>query len=270
MALEVALGDGGHAVVLLDEPTRGMDRAHKDALAAADPRPAGRGGGHPRHRVRGRVRRSSGAAGGGRGDRRRHARGGARGRLALLDRRGPRDRRRRAAARRRRHSAGRRSWRDELARRFLLGPGRGDPGRLLLVRAHAPAGAGGGNGGGARGAGGGGAAGLRADPQRQAHHRHRAVRRLRARSDPRLHGRRDHRAGVQPVLRPGPVDGLADGGLGRRRRGRRARRPSVAGARAIAPRAGRSSAAWPAWPSAPSWTSTSGPSPTPTTQGAIS
>jgi energy-coupling factor transport system ATP-binding protein len=34
LALEVALGDGGHAVVLLDEPTRGMDRAHKDALAA--------------------------------------------------------------------------------------------------------------------------------------------------------------------------------------------------------------------------------------------
>jgi energy-coupling factor transport system ATP-binding protein len=29
----VALGDGGHAVVLLDEPTRGMDRGHKDALA---------------------------------------------------------------------------------------------------------------------------------------------------------------------------------------------------------------------------------------------
>jgi energy-coupling factor transporter ATP-binding protein EcfA2 len=33
LALEVALGDGGHAAVLLDEPTRGMDRAHKDALA---------------------------------------------------------------------------------------------------------------------------------------------------------------------------------------------------------------------------------------------
>ncbi len=34
LALEVALGGGGHAAVLLDEPTRGMDRAHKDALAA--------------------------------------------------------------------------------------------------------------------------------------------------------------------------------------------------------------------------------------------
>ncbi|MDQ3767905.1 MAG: ATP-binding cassette domain-containing protein, partial [Actinomycetota bacterium] len=33
LALEVALGGGGHAAVLLDEPTRGMDRPHKDALA---------------------------------------------------------------------------------------------------------------------------------------------------------------------------------------------------------------------------------------------
>ncbi len=33
LALEVALGDGEHAAVLLDEPTRGMDRAHKDSLA---------------------------------------------------------------------------------------------------------------------------------------------------------------------------------------------------------------------------------------------
>jgi len=34
LALEVALGGGGHSAVLLDEPTRGMDRPHKDALAA--------------------------------------------------------------------------------------------------------------------------------------------------------------------------------------------------------------------------------------------
>jgi energy-coupling factor transporter ATP-binding protein EcfA2 len=33
LALEVALGDGGQAAVLLDEPTRGMDRPHKQALA---------------------------------------------------------------------------------------------------------------------------------------------------------------------------------------------------------------------------------------------
>jgi energy-coupling factor transport system ATP-binding protein len=35
LALEVVLaGDARNAVVLLDEPTRGMDRLHKDALAA--------------------------------------------------------------------------------------------------------------------------------------------------------------------------------------------------------------------------------------------
>jgi energy-coupling factor transport system ATP-binding protein len=34
LALEVALGTGAHGAVLLDEPTRGMDHAHKDALAA--------------------------------------------------------------------------------------------------------------------------------------------------------------------------------------------------------------------------------------------
>src|SRR5215207_7163667 len=34
LALEVVLGGGDPAVVLLDEPTRGMDRIHKDALAA--------------------------------------------------------------------------------------------------------------------------------------------------------------------------------------------------------------------------------------------
>jgi energy-coupling factor transporter ATP-binding protein EcfA2 len=33
LALEVALGDGRHAAVLLDEPTRGMDRPHERALA---------------------------------------------------------------------------------------------------------------------------------------------------------------------------------------------------------------------------------------------
>jgi energy-coupling factor transport system ATP-binding protein len=34
LALEVVLGGGDPAVVLLDEPTRGMDRIHKDGLAA--------------------------------------------------------------------------------------------------------------------------------------------------------------------------------------------------------------------------------------------
>ena len=66
------------AAVLLDEPTRGMDRAHKDALARRCSELAARrrrgGGGHARHRVRGHVRRPRGAARPGRGDRRRLAR----------------------------------------------------------------------------------------------------------------------------------------------------------------------------------------------------
>ena len=44
---------------------------------------------------------------------------------------------------------------------------------------------------------------------------------LRARRGARLRGGRDHRAGVEHLPRPGPVDGVADGGVGRRRRGRR-------------------------------------------------
>ncbi len=34
LALEVVLAGGAQAAVLLDEPTRGMDRHHKDELAA--------------------------------------------------------------------------------------------------------------------------------------------------------------------------------------------------------------------------------------------
>ena len=67
LALEVALAGGPCAAVLLDEPTRGMDRAHKLALAQRIARLAargrGRGGGHARHRVRGRVRHPRGADG---------------------------------------------------------------------------------------------------------------------------------------------------------------------------------------------------------------
>ncbi len=76
-------------------------------------------------------------------------------------------------------------------------------------------------GGGAGRAGGGRAARLRGGPQREAHHRHRAVRGLRARRRARVRGRRDHRAGVEHLPRPGAVDRVADGGVGRRRRGGR-------------------------------------------------
>ena len=103
LALEVVLAGGPHAAVLLDEPTRGMDRAHKDGLAEriarAGRRGRGRGRGHPRHRVRRLVRRPRRPARPGRGDRRRPARRGARRRPPLLDRGRARDRRRRAASR---------------------------------------------------------------------------------------------------------------------------------------------------------------------------
>ena len=90
LALEIVLDGDAPAAVCLDEPTRGMDRPRKDALALAARRHRGRRLGghrrHARHRVRGRPRRSRRPDGGGRSDRRRHARRGARRRLALRDR----------------------------------------------------------------------------------------------------------------------------------------------------------------------------------------
>ncbi len=63
LALEVVLGGGPCAVVCLDEPTRGMDRSQKDALAvrlAAARRRRRRGArGHARHRVRRATSRSA-------------------------------------------------------------------------------------------------------------------------------------------------------------------------------------------------------------------
>ncbi len=78
------------AAVLLDEPTRGMDRARKDDLAAlaAELVRGGRGGRrrHARRRVRRRVRRPGGADGPRRGRRRRPRARAAGRRLVLLDR----------------------------------------------------------------------------------------------------------------------------------------------------------------------------------------
>ena len=51
-------------------------------------------------------------------------------------------------------------------------------------------------------------------PNVVADHRHRAVRRLRARRGAGLRGRRARRAGLQLLARPGAVDAVADGGLG--------------------------------------------------------
>ena len=90
--------------------------------------------------------------------------------------------------------------------------GRG--GRPGLVRARAPALARPGAGGRAGGACGGGPAGLRGDPEREAHHGHRALRRLRAGRGAGLRGGGDRGAGVERLPLPGPVDGVADGGMG--------------------------------------------------------
>ncbi len=55
---------------------------------------------------------------------------------------------------------------------------------------------------------------LRRIPQRQADHRHRRLRRLRPRSGARLRRRRPRWPGLELLVRPGPVDPVADGGVG--------------------------------------------------------
>ena len=67
---------------------------------------------------------------------------------------------------------------------------------------------------------------VRAAAERQADDRHRAADGLRARRRARLRRRRGRRARVEPVLRPGSVDPVADGRLGRRGAVRRGARPA--------------------------------------------
>ena len=71
-----------------------------------------------------------------------------------------------------------------------------------------------------------------------------------ARRRARLRGRRGRRARVEPLLRPGAVDAVADGRLGRRRAARRAARARRGRARARPRRARRRLRASPASPSA--------------------
>ena len=119
LALAIVLHGERPAVVCLDEPTRGMDRRHKDALTALLERLAAAGHGRDRRdarrRVRRRVRRAHRAARRRSPGRRRADRRGARGRLVLRHADGAHPRRRRAAARGRRRAAaagggGRMSW----------------------------------------------------------------------------------------------------------------------------------------------------------------
>ena len=133
----------GRAVVCLDEPTRGMDRAHKDALVGLIARLAEQGSAvdrrHARRRVRRRVRHPHRAARRRPARRRRADRRGARGRLVLRDADRADPGRRGAPARRRRRAAaagggGRMSW--VLASFLLLGLALAAG--LRLVRAEPP------------------------------------------------------------------------------------------------------------------------------------
>jgi hypothetical protein len=121
-----------------------------------------------------------------------------------------------------------------LAARLVLRPRHRDRGRVRLVRALAslrPGARPGGHHGRARRAR---ADRLRAAAQRQADDGHRADLRRGVGRRPGLRGRRAGRADLEPLLRPGPVDPVADGGLGRgRHRGRAAapRHPRTPGPR---------------------------------------
>ena len=133
LALAIVLQGEPPAVVCLDEPTRGMDRAHKQVLAAHLRELAGAGErgarGHPRRGVRRRVGRADGPArrrrtGGRRADERRARRG-----LVLRDADRAHPRRRRAAARRGRGGhprgaprRGRAGWRRRARRRRVVHP----------------------------------------------------------------------------------------------------------------------------------------------------
>ena len=220
-ALQLVL-DADAELLLLDEPTRGMDPAPARRARGAAAR-AHLHRRHPRRRVRGGVRHPRDPArrrppGGRRGAAR-----GARRRLVLRHPGRARARRRGRRAdpgRGRRGDPEARSAHD-LDRRLDARPRRRAPGRLRLVRAHPPDDARDRARGHAGGDGRARAGRVRGAAQRQADDRHRADRRLRARRRARVHGRRRRRARLQPVLRPGPVDAVADGGLGRRRAVRR-------------------------------------------------
>ena len=140
----------------------------------------------------------------------------------------------RCSRRRARHSArdggARMSWQARQRADRLAGRRRGHP----LVREPPPereAGRAGRRAGRARRRG---ARAVRGRAERAGHDRRRAAVGLRARARARLHGRRARRARLEPVPRPGAVDALADGRVGRGRARRRAAR--------IASRAGGSAA----------------------------
>ena len=88
-----------------------------------------------------------------------------------------------------------------------------------------------------------GAGAVRRRAERAGHDRRRAAVGLRPRARARVHGRRARRAGLEPLPRPGAVDALADGRVGRGRARRRAARIGLRGRAARPLAAGRSCAA---------------------------
>ena len=268
LALEVVLAGEPASVVLLDEPTRGMDRIHKDELAARTRELAERGAavmvathdtefaasladrivllgqgvviadGSPHEVLAGGRHFSTEVA---------RVTGGA----ALLPDEGARVL---ASARRAAGGGGAMSW--QASSLALLGARA--RGRLRLVRAREASRAGARGGGRARRTGGGGPARLRGLPEREADHRHRALRRLRARRGARLRGWRGDRDRVEHLSLPGALDRVADGRLGGRGRGRRGARQAASRPRAEPIHAGCACAGWPVCYLVPGWTSTSG------------
>ena len=122
---------------------------------------------------------------------------------------------------------------NELGRRLAARPRPRAGRRLRVVRADASHLAGARAGGDARRARRAGPDRVRAAAERQADHRHRAAHGLLARRRARVRGRGGRGARQQRVLRPGPVDAVADVRVGRDRGRRRdARQGRRAGARA--------------------------------------
>ena len=281
LVLGAGPGDPPPAVVGLDEPTRGMDRARRDALAAELRALAARGAAvivatHDAEFAAAFADRVV-LLGDGRsvadGARRR----GARRRLVLRhrDRPDPRRRRRSAAPRAGRRAAagaavadrggGRRDLAARLvrpARRCALAAGfawyeRAHPPRpaVALVATLAALAA-------------LGRVAFAPLPNVKPTHRHRAHLGLRARRRAGLRRRRAGRAELELLLRPGAVDAVADGRLGRVRRRRRAARARHRRAARARP-AGRGLRRSPAWPTARSWTSATGSRSTATTRAAL-
>ena len=226
LALAIVLHGERPAVVALDEPTRGMDRGHKDALVALVRDLAERGSAVI---VATHDAEFAAAAADAHGAARRRPAGRRRARPPRCSRAAGTSRRRprgswaapRSSPRTAPRCCGGRGCPHELGPRLVPAARLRAGDRLRLVRAQPPERARARAGGDARRARRARPDRVRPDPEREADDRHRAAHRLRARRRAGLHGRRGRGARLEPVLRAGPVDAVADGRLGDRRADRR-------------------------------------------------